>query len=159
MELDMTKLHIRPARIDEWDTAMALAWKTFQKFEAADYSPEGVRNFEDFVTDQVLKRMFITGQYCLFCAFYDNHMVGMISVREQSHLSLLFVEERFHYNGVGRRLVEQVKRYLKDELGKSWMTVNASPYAVGFYHRLGFVDLRAAETKDGITYTPMINRF
>ena len=51
MEFDRTKLHIRPAYIDEWETAMALAWKTFLKFEAKDYTPEGVRNFEDFVTD------------------------------------------------------------------------------------------------------------
>lgn len=159
MGLETTKLHIRPAYINEWDTAMALAWKTFQKFEAADYSPEGVRNFEDFVTDQMLKRMFITGQYRLFCAFYGTHMAGMISVRAQAHISLLFVEEQFHYNGIGRKLIEQVRDYLQNELGKSWMTVNASPYAVGFYHKVGFCDLRPEETKDGITYTPMINRF
>jgi GNAT superfamily N-acetyltransferase len=159
MEIDMTKLHIRSAYIDEWDTAMALAWKTFLKFEAEEYTPEGVRNFEDFVTDQTLKRMFIVGQYRLFCAFYGSHMVGMISIRECTHISLLFVEDKYHYNGIGRKLIEKVKDYLQMELGEQGMTVNASPYAVGFYHKMGFQDLRPQETRDGITYTPMVNRF
>lgn len=159
MEFDETKLHIRPAYIDEWDTAMALAWNTFLKFEAKDYTPEGVRNFQDFVTDQTLKRMFIIGQYRLFCAFYGNHMVGIISVREHSHISLLFVEEKYHYHGIGRRLIGQVKEYLQNELEEPGMTVNSSPYAVEFYHKMGFQDLRPQETRDGITYTPMVNRF
>ena len=159
MEVDNTKLHIRPARIDEWDDAMGLAWKTFLKFEADEYTPEGVRNFQDFITDQTLKRMFIIGQYRMFCAFYGNHMVGMITLRENAHISLLFVDAEYHQNGIGRRLIECVKKYLKDELGEIGMTVNASPYAVGFYHRTGFRDIRPQETRDGITYTPMLHRF
>lgn len=159
MEFDYSKLQIRPARIDEWDTAMALAWKTFLKYEAEDYTAEGVRNFQDFVTDQTLKRMFIIGQYRLFCAFYSNRMIGMISIREQAHISLLFVDAQYHYKGIGRKLCEQAKRYLRDELDEPGMTVNSSPYATEFYHRIGFIDLRAQETQDGITYTPMFMQF
>lgn len=159
MEFDHSKLQIRPAYIDEWDTAMALAWKTFLKYEAEDYTPEGVKNFQDFVTDQTLKRMFIVGQYRLFCAFYGNCMVGMISIREQAHISLLFVDSDYHCKGIGRKLCEQAKSYLRDELGEVGMTVNSSPYAVDFYHRIGFRDLRATETQDGIIYTPMYMRF
>lgn len=159
MELDHTKIVIRPARLDEWDTAMGLAWKTFLKFEASDYTTEGVRNFEDFVTDEMLKRMFVIGQYKLFCAFYKNHMVGMITLRDTAHISLLFVEEKYHRQGIGRKLIACVRNYLVNELGEKGMTVNASPYGVGFYHKVGFKDLRAEETKDGITYTPMVVRF
>ena len=42
---------------------MALAWKTFLEFEADDYEPEGIRSFEDFITDSALHRMFIMGAY------------------------------------------------------------------------------------------------
>jgi predicted GNAT family N-acyltransferase len=40
-------------------------------------------------------------------------------------------------------------------MGVSYVTVNAAPYGVDFYHKLGFQDIRPEEEKDGITYTPM----
>jgi GNAT superfamily N-acetyltransferase len=159
MEIDQKKLHIRPALIGEWEPAMELAWRTFLKFEAKDYTREGVRNFEDFITDPNLERMFVVGKYRLFCAFYEEKMVGIISLREKSHISLLFVDARYHCNGIGRQLVARAKYYLQTELGESGMTVNAAPYAVEFYHKMGFVDLKPQETRDGITFTSMIYRF
>lgn len=159
MNFDYEQLEIRPAYIDEWDDAMALAWKTFVKYEATEYTPEGVRNFEDFITDQTLKRMFIIGEYRLFCAFYKGRMAGMISLRNVTHISLLFVDERYHCKGIGAKLIEKAKDYLQSEMGELQMTVNAAPYAVEFYHKVGFEDIRPQETKDGITYTPMIQWF
>ena len=80
---------------------MGLAWKTFLEFEGDDYPPEGVRSFEDFITDSGLKRMFLTGVYQIMAAFCDGRMVGMISLRNQFHISLLCVEERYHRSGIG----------------------------------------------------------
>ncbi len=50
----MLPYQIRSAYQDEWDDAMTLAWKTFLQFEADCYTPEGIRNFEDFITDTTL---------------------------------------------------------------------------------------------------------
>jgi predicted GNAT family N-acyltransferase len=57
--------------------------------------------------------------------------------------------------GVGRRLMEYVLDYVKNEEGHKMLTVNAAPYAVGFYHKLGFVDTGTEQLSDGIYYTPM----
>lgn len=35
------------------------------------------------------------------------------------------------------------------------MTVNASPYGVPFYHKIGFRNLGEERQRDGILYTPM----
>ena len=35
------------------------------------------------------------------------------------------------------------------------VTVNASPYAVGFYEKNGFVALNKEQKADGIRFTPM----
>ena len=35
------------------------------------------------------------------------------------------------------------------------VTVNSSPYAVGFYKKLGFVPLGPEKQADGIRFTPM----
>ena len=38
------------------------------------------------------------------------------------------------------------------------ITVNASPYAVGFYEKNGFVTLDKEQKTDGIRFTPMRKR-
>lgn len=150
-----TSYQIRSAYRDEWDDAMALAWKTFLRFEADVYSPEGVRNFEEFITDTTLHRMFVMGVYQMFVALDQDKIVGMITLRNSTHISLLFVDEKYHRRGIGRALMKHLTNYLLSEVGADHVTVNASPYGVGFYHKLGFKDLRPEEVKDGIIYTPM----
>lgn len=148
-------LLIRQAKREEWQDAMALAWKTFLKFESEDYTPQGVKSFQDFITDSTLYRMFITGSYELFLALYGRRIAGMLSLRNVSHVSLLFVDEAFHKKGIGRMLVEYVCRYLKEEAGRDALTVNASPYGLGFYERVGFISQGPAVSQSGIIYTPM----
>ncbi len=146
---------IRNAYRDEWDDAMTLAWKTFMKFEADIYTDEGIQNFEDFITDTTLHRMFLMGVYQMFVALDRKQIVGMLTLRNNSHISLLFVDEKYHRKGIGRALIEYLREYLLSEAGISKVTVNAAPYGVAFYHKLGFQDLRPEEERDGIRYTPM----
>ena len=150
-----TSYQIRSAYRNEWQDAMALAWKTFLRFEADVYAPEGVRNFENFITDSTLYRMFVMGTYQLFVALDQNKIVGMITLRNATHISLLFVDEAYHRQGIGRALITYLTDYLLTEVGASRMTVHSSPYGVGFYHKMGFRDLRPEESRDGIIYTPM----
>ena len=146
---------IRNAYRDEWDDAMTLAWKTFMKFEADIYTDEGIQNFEDFITDTTLHRMFLMGVYQMFVALDRKQIVGMLTLRNNSHISLLFVDEKYHRRGLGRAFIEYLREYLLSEAGISKVTVNAAPYGVAFYHKLGFQDLRPEEERDGIRYTPM----
>lgn len=146
---------IRFANHGEWEEAMGLAWKTFLEFEGNDYPPEGIRSFEDFITDSGLKRMYIMGAYQMLAAFCGGRMIGMITLRSETHISLLFVDKAYHRRGVGRALILALARYVKEEMGKTRLTVNAAPYGVGFYHRLGFLDAGPQKKQDGIIYTPM----
>lgn len=150
-----TQYQIRSAYRNEWQDAMALAWKTFLRFEADVYTPEGVRNFQNFITDSTLYRMFIMGTYQLFVALDGSQIVGMITLRDSTHISLLFVDAAYHRQGIGRALIKHLTDYLLTEAGANRVTVNASPYGLGFYHKMGFRDVRPEESKDGITYTPM----
>lgn len=150
-----TSYQIRSAYRNEWQDAMVLAWKTFLRFEADVYTPEGVRNFQDFITDSTLYRMFVMGTYQMFVALDLDRIVGMITLRSPAHISLLFVDEKYHRRGIGRALMNYLSNYLLTEVGAVRVTVNASPYGVEFYHKLGFRDLRPEEKRDGIIYTPM----
>ena len=91
----------------------------------------------------------------MYLALEGKKIVGMITLRNVSHISLLFVDKEYHHKGVGTALIKTVSKYIKTEAGLEVLTVNASPYAVGFYHKLGFIDTGLLSEADGITYTPM----
>lgn len=149
----------RTANRSEWDICMDLAWRTFLKFEAPEYSAEGIDNFREFIRDDVLRTMFDNGSYLLFVAVYEKKIAGIISLRDRNHISLLFVDSRYHRQGIGAGLMQFLVEYMCTEMHQKCVTVNAAPYAVGFYHKMGFEDTAPEQLKDGIRYTPMILNF
>ena len=150
---------IRTINENEWEEAMNLAWDTFILYEAPEYTKEGITSFRNFVRDPILKTLFIEGKYNVLAAFNNNIIVGIIGVRNETHISLLFVDSEYHKKGIARRLVEKTFERTYEKYGKREMTVNSSPYAVGFYHKMGFDDTDIEQTTDGIRYTPMKARF
>jgi GNAT superfamily N-acetyltransferase len=139
----------------EWETAIRLVWRTFLKFQGNDYSLQGIRNFYRFITDDNLRCSFLKGEYQMMAAFDGSRMIGIASVRNGNHLSLLFVEESYHKQGVGTALLHQLFHYLANEAGERYMTVKSSPYAVGFYRKLGFRAVAPEEAFSGIRVTAM----
>lgn len=151
----MAECKVRPANLEEWDEAMDLAWVTFLRFVADGYTKEGVDNFWDFIHDEMLKRMFSFGSYRLFVAVSEGKIVGMISLRDGNHISLLFVKEAMHRKGVGTSLMDYVCRFVQEDMHKNFVTVNASPYGVKFYENVGFEASSGQIEQHGIKYTPM----
>ena len=147
---------IRWAKVEEWEPAIKMIWRTFLKFEASDYTQAGIRNFMEFISDEQLFHSFLQGSYQMMVALCEGEVIGAASVRDRNHLSLLFVDERFHRKGIGRSLMKHFFTYLREEEGEANMTLRAAPYAVEFYHKLGFVDLGPEETIGGIRVTSMI---
>jgi GNAT superfamily N-acetyltransferase len=154
-KIDTSKIMVRCAYHADWDGAMKLAWDTFARFNAPDYSQEGIANFHKFVHDDMLRKMFVAGHYQLFVATEGDKCVGMLSLREKKHISLLFVDEQYHRHGVATALLNYVKRYALYEEGIDVLTVNASPYAVKYYLNRGFIPVSGETEADGIRFTPM----
>lgn len=146
---------VRKAQPDDWENAMELAFRTFLKYEAKEYGPEGIRNFAEFVTDESLKKMFLQGNYLMFVAVEGEKIIGLISLRSGNHISLLFVDDKYHRRGVGTALVKYLQSYMLFYTKQERLTVNAAPYGIPFYHRIGFKDTGLETKKDGIIYTPM----
>ena len=155
MEQTLFPFEIRWAHLEEWEPAMHMAWRTFMKFEAKDYSREGIRNFKDFISGRELYRSFVKGSYQMMVALDKKKVIGMISVRNRNYISLLFVDEKYHKMGIGKQMILRICKYLKEEMGESFLTVRAAPYAVDFYHKLGFSDTSFEQEVAGIRATPM----
>lgn len=147
---------VRAIKKEEWEEAMQLAWNTFLRFETADYSLEGVNSFRDFVKGEKLYEMFLMGIYPTWGAFDNDIMVGVISMRNKSHISLLFVDGDYHRRGIATMLINALFKYVKNEERLNEVTVNSAPFAKGFYHKMGFIDLDEEKVVDGIRYIPMV---
>lgn len=146
---------IRKAQMSDWEETMTMTWRTFMKFEAADYGMEGVENFKNFISDPMLRRMFLLGTYHMYVAIHGGKIVGMVSLRDKNHISLLFVDEAYHKKGIGRRLIDTIGAFSKEEYGKEEITVNASPYGLEFYKKVGFCSTSPLMSNGGIKYTSM----
>ena len=146
---------VRWARQEEWASAMQMIWRTFLQFEGKVYTEEGVNNFFDFITDDNLYVAFLRGEYQMMVALDGERIIGAGSVRNRNHLSLLFVDEHYHRMGVGRRLMDSLCTYLKEEAGERYMSLKAAPYAINFYRRLGFHTVKPEEEYSGIRVTAM----
>lgn len=66
------------------------------------------------------------------------------------------MDKHYHKQGISRILFDVVMKICKEESSSlKTVTVNSSPYAVGFYHKLGFTDISSEQIVDGIRFTPM----
>lgn len=146
---------IRWADVSDWEETMSMIWRTFLRFEAEDYTPEGISNFRSFISDGQIYNMFLEGSYLMMVALDGERIIGEISVRGRNHISLLFVDEAYHRKGVGRALVNAMAKYLREERKQLFMSVKAAPYAVGFYRRTGFHICSPEEEYSGIRVTAM----
>lgn len=158
-EKESRPLTVRWARESEWAPAMKMIWRTFLKFEGKDYTREGIKNFFDFITDDDLYVAFLRGRYQMMVALDGDEVIGAGSLRNRNHLSLLFVDEKYHRRGVGSAILNRLCDYLAWEAGEQFISVKAAPYAVGFYKKLGFYVVKPEAEYSGIRVTEMIKNF
>lgn len=133
--------------------ASKLMWDSFTEFEAPSYPPQGVSLFRQLIDPAILARQLSSGEIVFTGAFNSDSLVGVIGVRGQNHVVFLFVDKVFHRQGLGCKLFEWV---CADWPDTKQFTVNSSPYAVGFYKRLGFIPAGQEQERDGIRFTPML---
>lgn len=153
------KYDVRWAKREEWNEAMRVVWRTFERFNAKDCSKEGAAYFQSFLFNEELKQAFYVGRYQLMVALDGARVIGVGSLRNVNHLSLLFVDEAYHLQGVGRAILEVLCTYLRDEVGEHRMTLTASPYAKEFYQKLGFVETSTKLYPPGLPVTFMEKEF
>lgn len=131
---------------DEIPGALDISWQVFSEFEAPEYSPEGVKAFRSFLEcEAAIKDLTFYGE------FVEEDLAGIIAMRGDSHISMLFVKKQYHRRGIGKALLKHaIENSQADKI-----TVHSSPYALEFYRRLGFVDTDVEQVRDGIRFIPM----
>ncbi|GLC24214.1 GNAT family N-acetyltransferase [Roseisolibacter agri] len=143
----------RAMRAEETDAAAALAQRVYDAAIAPHESPEGRASYARYASPEAM-RARAANHAVTVAEEDDGALVGVLEVRDGTHVSMLFVDPRCQRAGVGRAL-------LGHAFGapEAWpaLTVNSTPGAVDAYERLGFVAEAPGEVveRNGIRFVPM----
>lgn len=144
---ELTIKKIDQAEIKEF---LPLVWDVFCKYEAPNYPESAKLIFKNAIYDENYLAMLTAYGACK-----DNVPIGIVATRAGGkHVALFFVDGKYHKQGIGRQLWNQM---LSDNMNNE-LTVHSSLYAVQVYEHLGFVKTGDIQTEDGITYIPMVYR-
>ena len=115
-------------------------------------SDEASRSFLQSLTPDAVRQRIACNDYLHLVAESGGQIVGVIVMRNRSHLYHLFVSAPYHRHGIAKSLWARAQR----DPGTSTYTVNSSLFAVPVYERLGFTASGSLQSKDGVTFQPML---
>lgn len=146
---------IRKVNYEELEKVFSLIWSVFSEFVAPDLTKEGIDTFRvNFIESKDFKNCVQSGKQIIYGAYSKEKLAGVVSISENNHVSCVFVDKEHHRRGIATMLFNQIISKLKEKQVEK-ITLNASLYAVPFYHRIGFKDLGGQQVFQGILYTPM----
>ena len=148
---------IRRLQPEEVDAALALALETYLEFEAPDYGPEGVATFRrDIYDNTAFRDACMSGSNRMWGALEHGRIIGLMAMRGESHIVLVFTHRDYHRQGVAsailRTLLADVRR---ESPALRRLTLNSSPYGLPFYLHAGVTPAGPEQTINGIRFTPM----
>lgn len=134
----------------------ALILDVFNEFVAPEYSSEGIHEFYNYIEPSKLLNRSGENHFCLVAAI-ENKPVGMIEIRDNNHICLLFVAKNYMGQGVAKELVHRALEICRKKYpGLQKIDVNSSSYAVKIYEKLGFNVIGPSKEQNGIIFVPMI---
>ena len=77
-------MFIRQLLEKDLPSAMKLVWSVFSRFEAPDYTQEGIDVFREFIDLNTITRMADAGVLRFWGAFEGERIVGEIEIRGES---------------------------------------------------------------------------
>ncbi|MDF9824886.1 ribosomal protein S18 acetylase RimI-like enzyme [Breznakia sp. PF5-3] len=133
---------------------MELVWNVFLEFEAIEYPKQGVEEFKRYIMEDNILQMLDKKEIVIWGCF-DRELVGMIAGRIPDHITLLFVDKRYHRQGIAKQLFQIMKDDFINTYHIDKITVNSSLYAKEVYKRLGFYEVQEVQVVNGIPFISM----
>jgi GNAT superfamily N-acetyltransferase len=150
----MPGINIRAMEPADIEDSFNLIPSVASDFLFPTYSEEGKREFKAKLGQ--IKSRLADKKYISFVAEDSGKIIGIVqgSIREgHASLGLLFVDRRYHRNGVGTGLMEMAENQFRKEADV--VKLSSSIYALEFYQRIGYAKTTGLRSKKGIVYYPM----
>ena len=144
---------------EEAPAVSILILASFDEFIGREFSERGVAEFHKYVLPDAIAERARRDHFVVVADTGDT-LAGMIEIRQNNHVGLLFVGKSFQKRGIARELLSHaldVARASQPDLER--VTVNSSRYGVAAYERLGFRQTGPERIVNGIVFTPMALQF
>ena len=153
-------IHIRKYRQEDLFQAAALISETFRKFNFKDNTQVAAKDYVAFFNPS-LNRTEIKARFddstLFLVAERIGQVVGMLRAVDNRIVNL-FVNEKFHKNGIGKRLIQSYENKCR-KLGYQEIVLRSQAYAVPFYRGCGYKRTTGIRNKDGLLVQPMKKKF
>lgn len=142
----MDGLELKRLPVERNSECLDLVWEVFSEFEVPVFPKEGGIEYKRIIEETRQKNNIV-----FYGALDKNKVVGVLGMRENNHIGYFYVDKNYHRRGIGKGLFNLMKQdYIKQEF-----TVNAAPYGVPIYKRLGFLETDTIKNINGVIFTPM----
>lgn len=129
--------------------------KVYDAFVAVDYSSEGNTFFYDWIQPSKIAERQLN-QNNIWLAFSGPELTGMIEIRENKFISLLFVDKNYQGQGIAKSLFDASLLEMRQrDAALEKVYVHASPFSVPVYRKMGFIETGIMCEENGIKYVPM----
>jgi GNAT superfamily N-acetyltransferase len=115
----------------------------------------GAEPFLESIGAPAIRGYISASNFSYHVAEAENEVVGLVALRDNSHLYHLFVAQAHQGKGLGRSLWLLVKQAALQAGNSGRFTVNSSLNAVLVYERFGFVATGPKVEKHGVAFVPM----
>ena len=140
----------------EEEAVLELVMRGFDEFVCPDFSDAGVVEFCRAAQSFVLDR---PTDHVAYIAEDDGKLLGMIDVRDSTHICLFFVDAAHQRQVIGRALLDHAIGQCPAQLPElDAFTVNSSPWAVSVYEKLGFKRTGSEQEQNGVRFVSMIRQ-
>jgi len=133
-----------------------LVERVFTQSEASEFSQPGISRFLSYANPvRMAERVAQDLCFVLVSAAADKP-VGMVEVRNYSHIALLYVDDEHQRHGLASQLLDRAISMCREKNpGLRRITVNASPIGLPVYARWGFHPIGDELEMDGVRFTQM----
>ena len=147
---------IRMLTMSQLPEALVMANHLFDKEMASVVSPECTASFHMFASEPVIRDMMQKGTLHIWGAFNEREeIVGVASMNDPYHISMICVREDSRRQGISRQLLETMAAYGVMPGDKHPLSVNALDPSVDYFRHVGFVPTGQKMYMLGVQYTPM----
>ena len=129
--------------------------KVYDEFVASDYTSEGNIFFYNWIQPAETAKRQSEGRIMLVAKSKKN-IVGVIEIRDYNRISLLFVDKEYQGQSIAKNLFHKsLESCIQKDSTITKFYVNASPFSIPIYKKLGFIEVNSLQENNGIKYLPM----
>ena len=143
--------NIRLAEYNELALISQLMCELFHTKMQASYSKEGRKNFEAQIELAALQKRFLEENLFYIYIDYDD-IKGVLELEKPCHIAFLFVKDE--RKGVGKNLCTIALENSTEEV----CTVGVFEGAIGFYEKLGFIEVLEKKIFNAMEFTLMAKK-